>query len=213
MTEPAPSDEDSGPRVLFSNGVETIHLADMTGDGLSDVVRICNDGICYWPNLGRGKFGRKVVMRNAPVFDLSDHFKQDRLHLGDINGTGTTDVLYAGGDGVRFYLNQAGNGWSSAIEVGSFPQIDDLASIHLLDIMGRGTACLVWSTVLSGHAQRQIRYIDLMGAMKPFLLTSMRNNLGAETHVTYAPSTQFYLEDKKHGTPWATRIPFPVQVV
>ena len=48
---------------------------------------------------------------------------------------------------------------------------------------------------------------------KPHLLTGMVNNLGAETTVTYAPSTDFYLRDKLAGTPWATRVPFPVHVV
>jgi hypothetical protein len=52
-----------------------------------------------------------------------------------------------------------------------------------------------------------------MGRMKPHLLTLARNNLGSETRVTYAPSTKFYVADKNAGTPWVTRLPFPVQVV
>ena len=39
------------------------------------------------------------------------------------------------------------------------------------------------------------------------------NNLGAETHVRYAPSTKFYLADKLAGRPWISKIPFPVHVV
>jgi hypothetical protein len=39
------------------------------------------------------------------------------------------------------------------------------------------------------------------------------NNLGAETRVRYASSTQFYMQDLEAGTPWATRLAFPVQVV
>ncbi|MEE4235831.1 MAG: toxin TcdB middle/C-terminal domain-containing protein [Anderseniella sp.] len=39
------------------------------------------------------------------------------------------------------------------------------------------------------------------------------NNLGAETRVDYAPSTKFYLQDKRDGKPWITRLPFPVHVV
>ena len=31
------------------------------------------------------------------------------------------------------------------------------------------------------------------------------NNLGAETHVRYAPSTKFYLADKLAGKPWITQ--------
>ena len=39
------------------------------------------------------------------------------------------------------------------------------------------------------------------------------NNLGAETRVSYAPSTAFYLADRAAGKPWATRLPFRVHVV
>src|SRR6202041_604282 len=35
----------------------------------------------------------------------------------------------------------------------------------------------------------------------------------AEMRVTYAPSTRFYLADEAAGSPWVTRLPFPVQVV
>ena len=31
--------------------------------------------------------------------------------------------------------------------------------------------------------------------------------------VQYAPSTKFYLADKRAGNPWITRLPFPVHVV
>ena len=58
-----------------------------------------------------------------------------------------------------------------------------------------------------------MRYIDLMGGQKPHLLVLVRNNLGAETVVRYAPSTKFYLADKLAGSPWLTRLPFPVHVV
>ena len=40
-----------------------------------------------------------------------------------------------------------------------------------------------------------------MGGQKPHLLIGVRNNLGAETRVTYAPSTRFYLPTKPPGIP------------
>jgi RHS repeat-associated protein len=58
-----------------------------------------------------------------------------------------------------------------------------------------------------------MRYVDLMGGVKPHLLVKVANNLGAETRVHYAPSTQFYVADKLAGKPWITRLPFPVHVV
>jgi hypothetical protein len=61
-------DEQHCPRILFSDPSESIHLSDFSGDGLVDIVRIRNGDICYWPNLGYGRFGPKVVMENAPIF-------------------------------------------------------------------------------------------------------------------------------------------------
>ena len=31
----------------------------MNGDGLADLVRIRNGEVCYWPNLGYGRFGAR----------------------------------------------------------------------------------------------------------------------------------------------------------
>ena len=62
-------------------------------------------------------------------------------------------------------------------------------------------------------ASRPLRYLDLIGGQKPHLLVTMKNNLGAETEIHYAPSTKFYLQDKMAGQPWVTKLPFPVHVV
>ena len=85
--------------------------------------------------------------------------------------------------------------------------------MQAVDLLGNGTACLVWTSPLPGDARRPMRYIDLMGGQKPHLLVKTINNLGAETRVDYAPSTKFYLQDKRDGKPWITRLPFPVHVV
>jgi hypothetical protein len=44
----------------------------MSGDGLVDIARIRNGEVCYWPNLGHGRFGAKVTMDGAPHFDTPD---------------------------------------------------------------------------------------------------------------------------------------------
>ena len=62
-------DEEKGPHHILSESSQTIYLADMSGDGLTDFVRIRNGEICYWPNLGYGRFGAKVTMDNCPWFD------------------------------------------------------------------------------------------------------------------------------------------------
>ena len=210
---PLPWDEEQGPRVVFADGTETIHLADLSGDGLSDLVRIRNGEVCYWPNLGYGRFGAKVTMDHAPRFDHPGLFNPKRLLLADIDGSGTTDLIYLHREGVRLYFNQAGNGWSAAAKLPVFPPIHDATQVTALDLLGNGTACLVWSSPLPGDVGRQMRYVKLMGDEKPNLLIASDNNLGAETRIRYASSLRFYLEDKLAGNPWITRLPFPVQVV
>jgi RHS repeat-associated protein len=208
-----PWDEEKGPRVVFADGTQSIYLADMSGDGLTDIVRIRNGEVCYWPNLGYGQFGAKVTMDRAPWFDAPDIFDQRRIQLADIDGSGTTDILYLSGNGVQVYFNQSGNSWAAKQVLQSFPAIDSVASVTAVDLLGNGTACLVWSSPLPGNGRRVMRYIDLMGGQKPHLLLKTVNNLGAETVVQYAPSTKFYLQDKFEGKPWITKLPFPVHVV
>jgi hypothetical protein len=47
---PLTVDEERGPRQLSTYPDELITVSDMSGDGLSDIVRIRNGEICYWPN-------------------------------------------------------------------------------------------------------------------------------------------------------------------
>lgn len=206
-------DEEKGPRIVFADGTQSIYLADLSGDGLTDIVRIRNGEVCYWPNVGYGRFGAKVTMDGSPWFDNPDQFDHKRIRLADIDGSGTTDIIYLHRDGVRLYFNQSGNGWSQPQTLKVFPRIDDLVSIVPTDLLGNGTACLVWSSPLPGDSPRPMRYVNLMGKDKPHLLVKTINNLGAETRVDYAPSTKFYLQDKRDGNPWITRLPFPVHVV
>jgi RHS repeat-associated protein len=206
-------DEELGPRVVFTNPDESVQLADMSGDGLLDLVRIRNGSVVYWPNLGFGRFGKKIEMSNPPRFAAADGFDPRRLLLGDIDGSGTTDLVYLAADAAVVFLNQAGNAFAEPERVETLPSADGFSNVSLVDLFGKGTACLVWTSPLPSHEARPLAYVDLMREQKPHLLVRQRNNLGAETMVRYAPSTKFYLDDKHAGRPWLTRLPFPVHVV
>src|SRR5262249_53461863 len=148
------------------------------------------------PNIGYGRFGAKIAMDNAPLLDDQDSFEEKRIHLSDTDGSGTADIIYVVRDGVRIYLNQHGNRFSSACVLNRVPDTDNSTSVSVVDFLGRGTACLLWSSALLADTRRSLRYLDLMGGIKPHLLTSVRNNLGTETDIEYTSSTQFYLADK-----------------
>jgi RHS repeat-associated protein len=209
---PSPGDEKEGPRVVFSDPLQSIYLADMSGDGLSDIVRIRNGEVCYWPNLGYGRFGGKIVMGGSPWFDEPGLFDNRRVRLADTDGSGTTDILYLAANEVHAYLNESGNSLSGRRVLRGLPAPATHA-ISVVDFLGRGTACLVWSSYILADSQRPLRYVDLMRGRKPHLLTSIANHLGSETRIEYASSTEFYLADKEQGCPWVTPLPFPVHVV
>ncbi len=205
-----PYDEERGPAIVFSEEQQTIFLADMSGDGLQDIVRIRNREVCYWPNLGYGRFGAKVAMDRAPTFAPPDEFNAKYLHLADVSGTGASDILYLSPHGCDAYLNLGGNAWTAAQPIVPFFPTELPNQIAIADLLGNGTACIVWSSTLPAHAGAPMRYIDLMGGKKPHLLTKYVNNLGKEVTFSYKSSSWYYLKDKLEGHPWVTRLPFPV---
>jgi RHS repeat-associated protein len=208
-----PRDEDRGAAVVFADPEQSVQLADMSGDGLVDIVRVRNGEVCYWPNLGYGRFGAKVTLESSPRFAGVEEFDARRIRFGDVDGSGTNDIFYLGTTGVTLYYNQSGNALSAATPITSLPAMDSAGQVSVVDLLGTGTVSLVWSSPLPRDAQRPIMYVDLMGGVKPHLMKSIVNNMGSTTLLTYAPSTKFYLADKAAGTPWITRLAFPVHVV
>jgi RHS repeat-associated protein len=217
-------DEDTGPHLIFADGTQTIFLADMCGDGLTDLVRVRHEEVCFWPNLGYGRFGRKVTLGNSPLFDHPDLYDPARIRLADIDGSGPVDIIYLGRDGARLYFNRSGNTLSNALPVDLPVATENLNAVQVADLFGNGTACLVWNSHLPADAGRPVYYIDLMGGTqestidhlkheKPHLVIGVDNHLGATTEIEYTPSTRFYLQDRQTGAPWVTRLPFPVHCV
>jgi RHS repeat-associated protein len=210
---PKPYDEEQGPALVFRDPVDSIFLADMSGDGLTDIVRIRNGECCYWPNMGYGKFGAKVNMNNAPVFDNPDLFNPAFIYLADVDGTGPADLLYLGRNGFTAWLNLSGNGCGDPVNIGDFPYSEPEDQLSVVDFLGNGTACIVWSSPLPRYQDAPLRYMDLMGGKKPYVISSYLNSMGKQVSCEYTSSTFYYLQDKISGHPWITKLPFPVQCV
>lgn len=209
-------DEEKGPAILFANADKSIlvAVADMSGDGLADILIIANSNVFYYPNLGFGCFGARVTMQMNGSFDADTDFNPQFVHLADIDGSGTTDIIYTGKNKIQVWFNQSGNSLKDPDEFfNPFPEIDDRTNISFVDLLGNGTSCLVWSSPLPASASAPLRYIDLMDGKKPHVMEKYVNNLGKEITVNYQSSTQYYLADKAKGKKWITRLPFPVQCV
>jgi RHS repeat-associated protein len=209
-------DEEKGPRILFSDkdARMLVAIADMSGDGLSDIVLITYAGVSYYPNLGYGRFGARVSMEIKDIFDSPEEFNPRFVLLADIDGSGTTDIVYAGNARIQVRFNQSGNSISDPVEfLNPFPELDNQSKLTCIDLLGNGTSCLVWSSSLPGNRNSSLRYIDLMNGIKPHILYEYKNNLGKETVLEFRSSAHYYLDDKKQGRRWITRLPFPVHCV
>ena len=204
-------DLDQFPDVFFNDPAGRVRLADMTGSGLNDIVLVHNGRIDYWPNLGYGHFGKRITMENAPHLEVD--FDPKRLFLADLNGTDCADLVYVDFDRVHFWFNQSGNRWSQTETILGTPTVSDVDSIQFADVFGTGTATLLWSYDFAVQPEGNYKALDFCGGVKPYILNEMSNNMGATTRVSYAPSTRYFLEDRANGTPWVTKLPFPVQVV
>ena len=209
---PRKFDLDEFPNVYFSDPAGRVRLADMSGDGLSDIVLVHDGRIDYWPNLGYGKFGKRLTLAKAPSIGFG--FDPRRLFLVDLDGTGTADLVYVEHNRVRFWLNQSGNGFSDELTIDGTPFVTNQTSVQFTDFFGTGTTALLWSYDYGTQpGAGNYKALDFCGGRKPHLLVAMSNNMGATTKVQYASSTRFYLEDKANGMPWHSSPPFPVQVL
>ncbi|KAF1955544.1 hypothetical protein CC80DRAFT_394571, partial [Byssothecium circinans] len=210
--------DQAGVRPIFSEKSNVLVIfADMTGDGLSDLVRIDNFGISYFPSLGYGAFGDEVAMDKPPTFDFENAWDPRRIRLADVDGTGPSDLIYLSQGGAMVYMNQCGNSWAEGVRLPPFPSdgvaSKDWSDVQVVDLLGTGTGCLLWTSSIGVAGRKGGRFIDLSRGAKPNLLVSLTNNLGATTTIQYAASTAFSLEDKASGHRWRTLLPFPVQVV
>ncbi len=186
-----------------------VFLADMTGDGLQDLVRVDGGGVEHWQYLGNGRWAPPLRMANAPA--LPRGFDPGRLFLTDVDGDGCADLVYVGEAGVSYWFNQGGAAWSAETIVGFTPNAQP-SQIRLADLNGTGTAGVLWSAVVAGSRTAWF-FLDLLGAAKPYLLSSIDNGIGLRTAIDYRPSTEFALDDAAAGLPWRTFHPFPTQCV
>ena len=207
---------ESFPNVNFSD--PRVRLADMTGDGLQDIVLIHDGNVEYWPNLGHNRWGKRVSMQYAPRFNDPWHtagYDPKRLLLGDVVGDGLADMIYVDHDRVKLWINQSGNGWSKdPVIIRGTPPTTGMDHVRLIDLYGTGVSGVLWSSDELGIHRRKMMYLDFTGGVKPCVMNGMDNHMGAITRVEYKPSTWYFLKDQQNpATRWRTPLPFPVQVV
>ena len=188
----------------------SVVFSDVLGSGQQHLVQItCNEIMC-WPNLGRGNFGQPIRLAQLP-FDQTS-FNPDRVYLADLDGSGTTDLIYAESDRFLVFMNQSGNAFDATPYVVPMPKgvrFDQLDQVQFADVDGSGSASLVLTL---SHIQPQ-HWCYNFAPQKPYLLSGYDNNMGTSGVVTYRSSAQEWLDEKQAEPLGVCDLPFAVQLV
>src|SRR5262249_4564118 len=110
------------PNVNFSD--PRVKLADMTGDGMQDIVMVYDGNIEDWPNLGYGNWGKRIHMKTSPRLPYG--YDPKRILIGDVDGDGLADIVYVDHCQVHLWINQSGNGWKEVPPIQGTPPVTDL---------------------------------------------------------------------------------------
>jgi len=209
----------SGEPVRLSS--PDIQLADMDGDGLTDIVRVRDGEVQYWPGRGNGFWGtgsaagcsggglfaadRSIAMSNAPHFGSYD---PGSLLMSDVDGDGLTDMVVVRSQNLEISLNDNSTGWTSVIRIENTPfRPANRSHVRLTDIDGSGTPDLLWG--LGGD----YRYIDFSGGRIRDLLSKVTNGVGATLNIDYTTSANQMMAAAAAGKPWSTFAPTNVPVL
>jgi RHS repeat-associated protein len=192
--------------------IELIHpdvqLADMTGDGAPDIVRVQSGRVMYWPNLGAGRFGEPVVMANSPR--LRRDVTRDALLFVDLDGDGCADLVQVSASRLIFYQNQNGARFADPVVIESIPGPLP-GTVRAVNLRGRAGAGLVWNTPVR-QGERYVHF-ELAAAQPPYLLTRVENGAGLVSEIFYRSAVEDYERDRDQGERWTTNFPFPYLVV
>jgi len=187
-----------------------VAFSDVLGSGQKHLVQIRYNQLTCWPNMGRGAFGKPLVLAALPFDEQT--FNPSRVFLADLDGSGAADLIYAESEHFQIFLNQSGNGFSRVPLILPMPdgvRFDQLDQVQFADLCGTGTASLVLTV---GHSNPQ-HWQYSFAATKPYLLVSSNNNLGAHTSYTYRSSAQEWLDEKQESPARVCELPFALPVV
>ena len=187
-----------------------VYVADMTGDGLTDIVLASGGGVTYWPARADGGWGTATQLSPAPAF--SQNHDPSRLLLFDIDGDGCADLVYVDAMSVTFWRTTGATQLADPVTVPVTPPAAP-GTFRIVDLLGSGTAGVMFQLPVLCPGDSRQAFLDLTGGVKPYLLTDLDNGVATSTHLTYRTSTGFAQDDAAAGTPWPTYHPFPVQCV
>ncbi|MHC8290997.1 SpvB/TcaC N-terminal domain-containing protein [Pseudomonas sp. XS1P51] len=188
-----PHDNDDALPLPSSSQTEVVGFSDVLGSGKQHLFRIRHNSLECWPNLGHGRFGKRIKL-NAPDIPY-ESFNASQALLADLDGSGATDLIYLESDRLRVFMNHCGKGFASESIDLPWPEgvrYDRLCQVTTADLLGLGCTGLVLT--VPHMSPRHWRY-DFVKA-KPYLVNRSNNNMGALSFIGYRSSAQEFLDEE-----------------
>ncbi len=186
-----------------------VHLADMNGDGLADIVRVRSGLVECWPGLRDGRFGPRVVMDGSPELPglVAD---PESVVFDDVDGDGCADLVRVTADGLEVAVNRNGQAFAEVVRIAPIPAPIP-GTVRAVNMNGAAGAGVLWCSLRFGRpAYVQVEFTP---GQPPHLLTSVDNGSGLRSELSYRSAVEEYLRDADEGILWTTNLPFPLTVV
>lgn len=147
-----------------------VHIADMNGDGLPDVLWGQANEYCYWPSIGFDQFGAPVYMSGDPSVALSGTY--GNVQLADMNGDGLPDVVWGQANDYCYWPNNGNGSFGTPVYMTGDSGIPSLTgNVQLVDMDGDG-----FTDVLTGSAGNYRWYKNEGGTFFNSTVVSMSNS-------------------------------------
>jgi RHS repeat-associated protein len=205
-----------------------VHLADMNGDRLLDLICIDTEpsgagqrlSIRYWPLAGLGRYeeARPMPTTAPDTFDIGNADLRD-VFIEDFTGDGLADVLILDGSGPETVLtlrvNIAGQRWSPPYTRTGLPRYaprDPVSPtvLRVADLNASGSLDLLFR---NGGLDNSWEYLELLPTGSPNLITGIDNGLGKRTTIVYGSASEDEQLAREAGHPWRTYAPMALEVV
>lgn len=190
----------------------SIKMADITGDGLKDVIQVNSNTseIKYWANLGYGRFSAARPIQFITAAPRLTPEDLPNIFFIDVAGTGQAALVFIDimHKKVVCWLNLNAESFAAPFEINIPPSLfSQNMQVQPLDLTGLGGAGLLFSTPALGTWSHW--HLQFGDTTRAFLLKEVNNNMGLITRFSYESSTHHYL--KNGNADWY--FPFPIQVI
>ncbi|WIF71890.1 SpvB/TcaC N-terminal domain-containing protein [Proteus vulgaris] len=169
-----------------------VAFSDVLGSGQQHLIKVDYQGVTCWIHLGEGKFSKPITISGFSADRLK--FNPNQLYLADLDGSGTTDIIYAQSTHLEVYFNQSGNQFvrGDDIPLPKDVRFDNQCQLQVADVQGLGIA----SILLTKSYPTPQHWVLSLQNNKPWLLTSINNNMGLLQKLHYRSSAQYGLDEK-----------------